>query len=156
MKSDDMDVLVSKRSLVNEADIAEIDFEYEQNHVAANEAEVVQVVKIVEIKDGQMISVAGLLTVSLEEVNSRVINGQKKRLNENVVLSDDTGSIVVTLWEDSNDLLRNGVAWKLSNVRVKKFDGVRITTTPSTMHEEIDSADFPVPQPEVVSTLLDV
>ena len=162
-----MDLVLNVRSVVEKANTSEISYE---GTPSIQETPNVHVKDIDSLDSGQMIILSGLLTTNKDGIRTLDVNGSKKRVLDNCLITDSTGnakvlililtthsrfntfmfvvgSIRLTLWEDSIDNLESAMAYKFTNLRVKEFGGKKhLTATPASKFEKIENEYQPPPE----------
>ena len=138
-----LDLVVTKRTGLQQASNAEIDFEY----LERAEDLPMTIVEIQKVEGGQLVIAEGRLTCSSDQIKEIVINGNSIACNESAILTDQTGSIPLTIWGELNKTLTSETSYKLAPLRVKSYDIKRVSTTPYTRVLKLEK-EFPPAEEE--------
>ena len=136
-----LDLVLTKRTRLQQASNAEIDFEYLERDLPMTIAE------IQKVEEGQLVITEGRLTCSSDQMKEIVINGNSIACNESAILTNQMGSIPLTIWGELNKTLTSGTSYKLAPLRVKSYDIKRVSTTPYTRVLKLEK-EFPAPEEE--------
>lgn len=132
---------VNTRSMITMADNSEVNFERISKPASSstNKDAVTKIIDVQELKDDSVVTVQGLMTLTPHPPKEQKCrNGSIKLMLENNVLTDDTGSIKVTLWASNIKLVSQSIKrghphFLFKFLRVKSFLGAPKTL--STLSE---------------------
>ena len=145
LSPNDLDIIVSKHSRLLTATKSEVDYDFAESSKEA----LLTISEILQAEPGQLVTTCGQLTISPTEMKDTTINGATLGCNKTGIVTDNTGSLPITIWGTLNQTLKNGVTYKLGLLRVKNYQVKRLSTTPSTtaIKQEME-----FPEPEVTFT----
>ena len=119
------EIHMGKRSKLLDPDTEEVMFDF----VAHNSEEASQSHKpglssieaVLEVEIGQHVNVYGRLTFQGPQQTIR--KNEKTLLLQEAVITDETASIRVVLWENDPSRVKSGMTCKLYNVMVREYEG---------------------------------
>ena len=126
------EILVGTMSTVTTPDKNEIDFVRKPLI-----AKFTNIEDIKNLKNGSVINVRGVIEANVvDTVLQKCQDGDQRRMLEGVVVSDYTGSVRITLWEEAIDFISDYLSRErscycvgLKDVRVKFFMGTAVLST---------------------------
>ena len=142
------DVIVSKRSRIQDASNTDIDFEYLENSEVHDSNTVTLIGNIPSLSENTITSIQGvmIITMSLEqikEVTTKTANTIP--MLDHCVVTDNTGTIRLTVWGSTIKEITNNDSYRITNLRVKSFDAKKyLTTTPTTTAVKQDENQQPI------------
>ena len=142
------DVIVSKRSRIQDASNTDIDFEYLENSEVHDSNTVTLIGNIPSLSENTITSIQGvmIITMSLEhikEVTTKTANTIP--MLDHCVVTDNTGTIRLTVWGSTIKEITNNDSYMITNLRVKSFDAKKyLTTTPTTTAVKQDENQQPI------------
>lgn len=148
-----MDVVVNKRSKIEPAQNSEITFEC--NTMRENDT-TTKIENINSIAENVIICVNGRLAFQMDSVEKVMVRGHEMEMMERCIITDNAGSIRITLWEGHINSVQNNVCYHLTNVRVKEYDNRKyLTTTLNTIIKEVKE-EFPYSTEEELNNLFQI
>ena len=143
------DVIVSKRSRIQDASNTDIDFKYLENSEIHDSNTVTLIGNIPSLSENTITSIQGVVTMSLEHIKEITTKtADTIPMLDHCVVTDNTGTIRLTLWGSTIKEITNNDSYMITNLRVKSFDAKKyLTTTPTTTIQAIEET-FPPPTEE--------
>ena len=149
------DIILNKRSRLQPANNSDITFEYDETSSLSRQ-QLTTIANINCIEENQLTSVQGTLTLCKDSVQQTVMNdGFLVPMLTRCTITDDTGTIRLTLWGSAIEEVSNNNSYTITNVRVKSYNSTKyLTTTPSS---EITPSDqyFSPPTEQMFNKLFD-
>ena len=143
------DVIVNKRSRIQDASNTDIDFEYLENSQVHDANTVTLIGNIPSLAENIITSIQGVVTMSLEHIKEVTTKtADTIPMLDHFVVTDNTGTIRLTLWGSTIKEITNNNSYMITNLRVKSFDAMKyLTTTPTTTIQGMEET-FPPPTEE--------
>ena len=143
------DVIVNKRSRIQDASNTDIDFEYLENSQVHDANTVTLIGNIPSLAENTITSIQGVVTMSLEHIKEVTTKtADTIPMLDHFVVTDNTGTIRLTLWGSTIKEITNNNSYMITNLRVKSFDAMKyLTTTPTTTIQGMEET-FPPPTEE--------
>ena len=140
------DVIVSKRSRIQDASNTDIDFEYLENSEVHDSNTVTLIGNIPSLSENTITSIQGVVTMSLEHIKEVTTKtADTIPMLDHCVVTDNTGTIRLTLWGSTIKEITNNDSYMIRNLRVKSFDAKKyLTTTPTTTAVKQDENQQPI------------
>lgn len=128
------EIVLTKRSRVEAANNDYILFEYEEPTPQEAEQTFTKIGLIESVAEFQVISVKGCLTLCPDCVRQVIKkDGSVVQMLNRCALTDDSGTVRMTLWGNTIGQVTNHSSYTLENVLVKQYDLAKyLTTTDST------------------------
>ena len=150
------EIVVTKRSRVEPANNSDVAFEYDVSREEEGNGRVTSIGSVKWVTEGEIISVKGCLSVRPEYVRNVVKkDGSAVAMLNRCAVSDDSGTISLTLWGDTIRQVVNNNCYVIEHVRVKKYDLAKyLTTTQNTVSPTKEV--FAAPSEEFLENLFDM
>ena len=134
------DLIVNKRSRIQDASNTDIDFEYLENSQVHDANTVTLIGNIPSLAENIITSIQGVVTMSLEHIKEVTTKtADTIPMLDHFVVTDNTGTIRLTLWGSTIKEITNNNSYMTTNLRVKSFDAMKyLTTTPTTTIQGIE------------------
>ena len=134
------DLIVNKRSRIQDASNTDIDFEYLENSQVHDANTVTLIGNIPSLAENIITSIQGVVTMSLEHIKEVTTKtADTIPMLDYFVVTDNTGTIRLTLWGSTIKEITNNNSYMTTNLRVKSFDAMKyLTTTPTTTIQGIE------------------
>ena len=134
------DLIVNKRSRIQDASNTDIDFEYLENSQVHDANTVTLIGNIPSLAENTITSIEGVVTMSLEHIKEVTTKtADTIPMLDYFVVTDNTGTIRLTLWGSTIKEITNNNSYMTTNLRVKSFDAMKyLTTTPTTTIQGIE------------------
>ena len=149
-------LILGKRSRVEPVDNDDITFQYDDTAPLENQPILTTVDKVCLLDENQLATVKGILTLRTDSIREVIMkNGFLVPMLDRCTITDNSGTIPVTLWADLIKQVTNEKSYSITHVRVKQYHSKKyLTTTPSTTITPTDEHYSP-PTKEFFDSLFD-
>ena len=134
----------------------EITFHYDDTAPPENQPIVTTVDKVCLLNENQLATVEGILTLCTNSIREVIMkNGFVVPMLDRCTITDNSGTIPITLWADLIKQVANEKSYSITHIRVKQYKSKKyLTTTPSTTITSSDKHYSP-PTNEFFDSLFD-
>ena len=149
-------LIVGKRSRIEPLNKGELTFQYDDTALPEKEIALTTIHNVHLLNENDLATVKGILTLEKESTRDVIMkNGLVVPMLNRCSITDNTGTIRLTLWGDLIKQVSNKKSYSISHIRVKQYDSAKyLTTTPSTTITPIDER-FPPPTNELFGSMFD-
>lgn len=151
------EIVLTKRCRIESANKNDIQFEYEESESEEEEGRFVGIGTIGSLAENQVISVKGCLSMRAECIKEVTMkNGSTVPMLNRCTVTDQSGTIRLTLWRDTVRAVSNNNCYSIENVVIKKRDmATYLTTNQNTIIRPIQER-FAAPSEEFFDSLFDI
>ena len=149
-------LILGKKSRIEPVNKNDITFQYDDTTPTENQPDLTTVDNVRLLNENQLASVKGILTLSTDSIRDVIMkNGFLVPMLDRCTITDNSGTIPLTLWEDLIKQVANAKSYSITHVRVKQYDSQKyLTTTPSTTITPADE-DYSPPTNQFFDSLFD-
>ena len=150
------DIILSKKSRIEPTTTSSMAFKYDDTTPAANDQTLTSISDIPSLDENHLTTVKGILTLDTESIREKPMNdGYLLPMMDRCLITDNTGSIPLTLWGDTIKQAVNAHCYTITDVRVKLYDSAKyLTTTPNTSITPTEE-QFPSPTRDEFNSFFD-
>ena len=133
-------LILGKKSRIEPVNNDDITFHYDDTAPPENQPILTTVDKVRLLDENQLTTVKGALTIRTDSMREVIIkNGFLAPILDRCTITNNSGTIAVTLWTDLIKQVANEKSYSITHVSVKQYDSKKyLTTTPSTTITPID------------------
>lgn len=151
------DIVLSKRSRIESVNNNDIVFEYDEATPQEAERTFTTIGTIESLRESEVISVKGCLSLRADCVRQIVMkNGSVVTMLDRCTITDDSGTIRLTLWGEMIQEVTNHSCYSVENVLVKCYDFARYLTTTHSTRIIPTEENFPHISEQLFDSLFDV
>ena len=152
----DQHLIVGQKSRIEPAKKTDVLFHYDNSIPKQQEATPITIEHIQNLDDNELVTVKGILTLSKDSVRDVIKkDGFLASMLNRSTITDNTGTIPLTLWGDLIQQVNNHKSYSITHARIKRYDNAKyLTTTPSTTVTPIEE-NFTPPTKELFDSLFD-
>lgn len=149
-------LILGKKSRIEPVNNDDIQFKYDDTAPPENQTALTTVENVRLLNENQLATVKGILTLRTNSIRDIIMkNGFLVPMLDRCTITDNTGTIPLTLWGDLIKQVANKNSYSITHVRVKQYDSAKyLTTTPSTTITPADEHYSP-PSNEFFNSLFD-
>jgi len=149
-------LILGKKSRIEPVNNDDITFQYDDTTPTENQPDLTTIDNVRLLNENQVATVKGILTLSTDSIREVIMkNGLLIPMLERCTVTDNSGTIPLTLWGDLIKQVANANSYSITHVRVKQYNSQKyLTTTPSTTITPANE-DFSPPTNEYFDRLFD-
>ena len=149
-------LILGKKSRIESVNNDDIVFQYDDTTPTENQPDLTTVDKVRLLNENQLATVKGILTLSIDSTRDVMMkNGFLVPMLDRCTITDNSGTIPLTLWGDLIKQVANAQSYSITHVRIKQYDSQKyLTTTPSTTITPADE-DYSPPTNEYFNSLFE-
>ena len=139
-RSGENDLILNKRTKIEDPDDSETDFDYVPVKTEATQAKDATTEEIHNGEAHTLINIMGRLTFNGSKETLQVKG--KTLTKQEAIFTDNTGSIRVVLWEKDIPKVNTGTCYNIKNIAVKEYGDTKYLTL--TRHSKIESIEISI------------
>jgi hypothetical protein len=122
------EIMINKRSKIEDPPENEIDFDIESGKPAENQytSAITNIASIVDGSSYSIVNVNG--RISFQGFQETILKNGKTLRKQEGVFTDNSASVRVVLWENDIDKIKSGCHYKISRAVVKQYEGNKYIT----------------------------